>query len=206
MKNADINGQNIFVRPSETLLEAAHRQGVAIPFSCRIGGCGTCKCRLIKGRVKELTESAYSLTDEDITSKYILACQSIPVTDIAVEVNIEAQFIRHFAHSEAIAQKQLVDDVMALKVPLEKGLPQEAVFEGVQPIEMPINIVAAEAHIFDYLKFFLLHAFSLASALAIFFGGWASTAALVAVLGIYLVGDQLLGDDLRLRTTHTHQF
>ena len=36
--------------------EAALRQGVDFPYSCRVGGCATCKCRLLDGKVKELLD------------------------------------------------------------------------------------------------------------------------------------------------------
>ena len=36
----------------ETLLQAALNQGIAFPHDCRAGGCGACKCRLVKGKVK----------------------------------------------------------------------------------------------------------------------------------------------------------
>ena len=49
----------IEVGNKETLLTAALRQGIRFPHSCRVGGCATCKCRLLEGKVKELTESAY---------------------------------------------------------------------------------------------------------------------------------------------------
>ena len=52
---ARINDTSISLLPGETLLDAAHRQGIGIPYSCRVGGCATCKCRMcapISGMVK----------------------------------------------------------------------------------------------------------------------------------------------------------
>ncbi|NTV88212.1 MAG: 2Fe-2S iron-sulfur cluster binding domain-containing protein, partial [Burkholderiaceae bacterium] len=68
-----INTQPITVNPGETLLQAALRQGIAFPHSCRVGGCASCKCRLLDGRVKELTETSYILSDEDFERHTILA-------------------------------------------------------------------------------------------------------------------------------------
>ena len=81
---AFINGQSIAVDPRETLLQAALRQGIDFPNSCRVGGCGTCKCQLQEGKVKELTESGYLLSREEIDAGYILACQSVPQTNVHV--------------------------------------------------------------------------------------------------------------------------
>ena len=76
------------VGSKETLLQAALNQGIAFPHDCRAGGCGTCKCRLVKGKVKELTDKSYILSAEELRDNYVLACQSIPQSDIEVEVQL----------------------------------------------------------------------------------------------------------------------
>lgn len=81
-------GERTFeVLPGETLLAAALRQGVPFPSGCRVGGCGTCRCRLVDGRVRELTESAYLLTAEELARGTILACQSVPRSDVALALD-----------------------------------------------------------------------------------------------------------------------
>lgn len=75
------------VRPRETVLQAAERHGVPFPSSCRVGGCGTCRCRLLEGRVRELTETAYLLTAEELERGTILACQSVPLGDVTVALD-----------------------------------------------------------------------------------------------------------------------
>lgn len=88
--SAHINGQRIDVAPGETLLQAALRQGIAFPNRCRVGACGTCRCRLAEGQVRALTEPAYLLDDEQIRRGYILACQSVPRGDVSIEVALGA--------------------------------------------------------------------------------------------------------------------
>ena len=56
------------VEKKETILTAALRQNINFPHSCRVGGCGSCKCKLLTGRVKELTEKAYLLSKEEINA------------------------------------------------------------------------------------------------------------------------------------------
>jgi 3-phenylpropionate/trans-cinnamate dioxygenase ferredoxin reductase subunit len=70
----------------ETILRAALRLNLKYPHHCRVGACGRCKCRLFEGKVKQLTESAYVLSTEELKQGYILACQSIPKTAIQIEV------------------------------------------------------------------------------------------------------------------------
>ena len=45
------SGHIFEVQRDETLLAAAIRQGVGLPYGCRDGACGSCKSRLIEGRV-----------------------------------------------------------------------------------------------------------------------------------------------------------
>jgi NAD(P)H-flavin reductase/ferredoxin len=76
----------IEVAPELTVLEAALRQGLPFPHSCRVGTCGTCRCRLVSGRVKELSDKAYVLSGEEIRAGYVLACQSLAKSDLEIEL------------------------------------------------------------------------------------------------------------------------
>ena len=84
---ARVGDRTFEVRPGETILRAAERQGVPFPSGCRVGGCGTCRCRLVEGRVRELTESAYLLSAGELARGTILACQSVPRGDVVVELD-----------------------------------------------------------------------------------------------------------------------
>lgn len=77
------------VNPGQTLLQAALAGGMEFPHNCRVGSCGTCKCQLLEGKVKQLTDSSYILTAQELSLGFILACQSQPKTSIRV-------FIDHF--------------------------------------------------------------------------------------------------------------
>jgi len=46
-----IDDRTFAARPGELLLDAAHRNGIDLQFDCRAGHCGTCKVRLLSGRV-----------------------------------------------------------------------------------------------------------------------------------------------------------
>jgi NAD(P)H-flavin reductase/ferredoxin len=76
------------VGSKETILQAALNQGIAFPHNCRAGGCGECKCRLVKGKVKELTDKSYLLSAEELRDNYVLACQSVPQSDVEVDVEL----------------------------------------------------------------------------------------------------------------------
>ncbi len=59
---------------SETLLAAATRQGIDLPYSCAGGLCSTCRCKLLAGEVS--MDANYSLASWEVENGYILACQS----------------------------------------------------------------------------------------------------------------------------------
>jgi NAD(P)H-flavin reductase/ferredoxin len=69
-----------------TILEWALGKGVAFPHSCRVGTCGTCKCRLVSGKVYEISDKSYALSGEELAQSYILACQSMPRADLHLEL------------------------------------------------------------------------------------------------------------------------
>ena len=66
-----------------TVLEAAEECGVEIPFECRSGICGQCKCKLVSGRVA--MDSQDALTASDRARGLILACQARPVGDVVID-------------------------------------------------------------------------------------------------------------------------
>ena len=68
---------------NETVLDAAERAGVDIPFSCRVGTCGSCKVKLVHGNVEMSIDDG--LTTEDKRENIILACQAHPKGAIEVD-------------------------------------------------------------------------------------------------------------------------
>ncbi len=63
----------------ESLLEAALRNGLDVPYSCTGGACGTCRAVLRRGTVH--MEQNYSLSEDDIATGAVLTCQSRPTSD-----------------------------------------------------------------------------------------------------------------------------
>ncbi|MBS0364764.1 MAG: 2Fe-2S iron-sulfur cluster binding domain-containing protein [Proteobacteria bacterium] len=61
-------------RDDETVLDAAQRAGIELPFSCRAGVCSTCRTKVTAGEV-EMAQN-YALEDWELEQGYVLACQS----------------------------------------------------------------------------------------------------------------------------------
>ncbi|MDE2394042.1 MAG: CDP-6-deoxy-delta-3,4-glucoseen reductase [Burkholderiales bacterium] len=73
------------VESDETLLAAAIRQGIGLPYGCRDGACGSCKSRLLEGRVVHGPHQAKALTAAEAQAGLILTCCARPETDCVVE-------------------------------------------------------------------------------------------------------------------------
>lgn len=136
------------VQAGETILQAALRQGVRFPYSCRVGGCATCKCQLKSGKVKELTESAYVLSQQELADGYILACQSVPKTDLTLKLDRPAnESLNHPDHpivtrNGSITQTwrhthDIVELVITLDAPLTYTAGQYALLSVPGQIEQP---------------------------------------------------------------------
>src|SRR5437868_12730463 len=70
----------------DCLLNEALAAGVPYPHSCTVGACGTCKTKLISGKIREITDSASGLTAEERRDGYILACQSVALESLELRV------------------------------------------------------------------------------------------------------------------------
>jgi ring-1,2-phenylacetyl-CoA epoxidase subunit PaaE len=62
-----------------TILDAATREGMEVPFACKAGVCSTCRAMLAEGQAD--MDANYALEDYEIARGYILTCQAYPVSD-----------------------------------------------------------------------------------------------------------------------------
>ena len=61
---------------SLTVLDAAHKAGIELPYSCAGGMCCTCRCRVVEGSSEMAVN--YSLQPWEIEAGFTLACQTRP--------------------------------------------------------------------------------------------------------------------------------
>lgn len=69
----------VFEDPLDTVLEAARKAGLELPFSCAGGMCATCRCRVVEGEVAMAKN--YSLSDWELEKGFVLGCQSRPKSE-----------------------------------------------------------------------------------------------------------------------------
>ena len=79
------SGRVFSVDRDEPILSAAIRQGVGLPYGCKDGACGSCKSKLLEGRVIHGVHQSKALSAEEEAAGWILTCQAAPQTDVVVE-------------------------------------------------------------------------------------------------------------------------
>lgn len=76
--------KSVFVRPGQTILEAGLDEGLELPNSCTVGGCGTCRVKLKSGKVSMAEPNC--LDSDERAQGYVLACCSKPLSPCVIEV------------------------------------------------------------------------------------------------------------------------
>ena len=71
----------------EILLDVLLQNGIKHPYSCRSGACGTCRCKLLKGKISMIEYSQSALRDEERNQGFILACRTKPQSDLVIELS-----------------------------------------------------------------------------------------------------------------------
>jgi NAD(P)H-flavin reductase/ferredoxin len=117
--------QPVNVRAGETLLDAGLREGLALPYDCRNGGCGVCRCAVLNGRVDHGAYQRSALTDAQRARGQTLLCCATPLTDLEIEVEslpaVAQPAPRYRARVEAM--ERLAPEVMRLVLAVQSGPP-----------------------------------------------------------------------------------
>jgi ring-1,2-phenylacetyl-CoA epoxidase subunit PaaE len=71
-----------FFKDDPSVLDAALRAGLDLPYSCKGGMCCTCRSKLLAGRVR--MDKNYSLEPRDLEAGFVLTCQAHPLTERVV--------------------------------------------------------------------------------------------------------------------------
>lgn len=123
VRGRDGSSEVFEVRKNDLLLKAAIEQGVDYPHNCRVGVCGTCKTRLVEGRVSPMVDLALSpLKNEEIEAGYVLACQAKVRTDLVVEAKLghHALLPVRTVSSQVSRWHRLPGDVIDLRLKLDE--------------------------------------------------------------------------------------
>jgi CDP-4-dehydro-6-deoxyglucose reductase len=81
-------GRSFAVERDEPILAAAIRAGIGLPYGCRDGACGSCKSRLLEGRVIHGAHQQKALSAAEEQAGLILPCCATPQTDCVIEARM----------------------------------------------------------------------------------------------------------------------
>lgn len=80
------SGRAFTVQPGETILEAATRSGIGLPYGCRNGACGACKATLREGSLAYGDHQERAITEAEKAAGKALTCCTKPLSDIVLEI------------------------------------------------------------------------------------------------------------------------
>lgn len=118
------SGREFSAEEKETVLAAALRQGVMLPYSCRNGACGTCKGKVLAGQVDYGTYEAKAMSETERQQGHALFCQAKPLSDLVIEAKEIAaakDIPIRIMPARVVKMEKLVDDVMRLSLKLAEG-------------------------------------------------------------------------------------
>ena len=118
------NGRRFDVEAGESILDAARRAGLALPYSCLSGVCGSCKATLISGECHYPRNPPSALNAAEVARHQVLLCQASPLTDLVIaarEVASVADMPRRTLAMKLVEKNQLAPDVMQLVLRPPRG-------------------------------------------------------------------------------------
>ncbi len=133
------SGREFAVSAEETILAAGIAQGINLPYGCKDGACGSCKCKKISGTVHHGAHQSKALSDVEEAQGFVLTCCASPMSDVVLEsrqVTQEGALPIKKMPTRVTSLQKVSHDVMVLK------------------LQMPANDVFAY-HAGQYIEFLL---------------------------------------------------
>jgi ring-1,2-phenylacetyl-CoA epoxidase subunit PaaE len=72
----------VFGERDPSILDAAARAGMDVPYSCKSGVCATCRAKVLEGKVR--MDRNFALEPADVAAGFVLTCQAHPLTERVV--------------------------------------------------------------------------------------------------------------------------
>ncbi len=128
----------VTARFGETLLDAGLRQDINLPYECRNGGCGACKCTVLAGKVDPGLYQPSALSAEELAQGKVLLCCATALDDAEIEYEASAaapEFKEY--RGRVVKMEKLTYDVMRVLLRLPEG--QQIPFKAGQYINVILD-------------------------------------------------------------------
>lgn len=79
------SGRSFTTTKGEAVLLAGIRQGIGLPYGCKDGACGSCKCKLISGSVQHGAHQDKALSKQEEANGMVLTCCATATSDLVLE-------------------------------------------------------------------------------------------------------------------------
>ena len=121
------SGHSFEVQEGESVLTAALRQGVMLPYGCKNGACGSCKGKILQGSVDYGHYHARVLTEAEKAHGKALFCQAKPLGELVIEcrtIGAAKDIAVRLLPCRVQKLEKVADDVMIvqLKLPANERL------------------------------------------------------------------------------------
>ena len=115
------SGRTFSANADEAILAAGIRAGIGLPYGCKDGACGSCKCKKLSGTVVHGPHQSKALSEEEEAAGLILTCCGVPHSDVVLEsrqVTEAGAFPIKKMPTRVILLEKKSHDVMLLKLQL----------------------------------------------------------------------------------------
>jgi CDP-4-dehydro-6-deoxyglucose reductase len=116
------SGRQFSCESDETILNAAMRQGVGLPYGCKNGACGSCKGKLLDGSLSHASHQEKALSAEEESKGHALFCCATPHSDVVIEAR-EVLGVGEFPVRKMPSRVAKIEKVAADVVVLSLQLP-----------------------------------------------------------------------------------
>ena len=118
------DNRTVRARFGETILDAGLRGEINLPYECRNGGCGQCKCSVLHGEVDPGIYQPDALSPAERAMGKVLMCCASPLSDIEIEYEPQAALTRAPVKEflgVVDSLERLSHDVMGVVIKLPEG-------------------------------------------------------------------------------------
>ena len=102
---------NYNIERNKNIIQASLSRNIKLPFSCRSGVCGTCKAKVLKGKVNKNNKVNHVLTESEKNNNIILTCQAEAISDL-LELEMLSPISKQLDNEKP---KEMISEILSIK-------------------------------------------------------------------------------------------